>query len=93
LMVKPMHALIFLIFTLVLQTLDGYVIKPRLFGTSLGVSGLWILIAIMVFGGMFGVAGILLAIPAVAIIDLIYNSYLLPWLEKRRRKLDGDDRV
>lgn len=89
LMVKPSHALIFLIFTLVLQTLDGYVIKPKLFGDSLGVSGLWILIAIMVFGGMFGVVGILLAIPAVAIIDLIYHSYLLPWLERRRKAADG----
>ena len=44
LMVKPAHALIFIIFTLILQTLDGYVIKPRLFGNSLGVSGMWILI-------------------------------------------------
>ncbi len=86
LMVKPTYALIFLIFTLVLQTVDGYVLKPRLFGNSLGVSGLWILIGIVVGGNMFGVGGILLAIPAVAIIDFMYGNYLLPKLEKRRRE-------
>ena len=82
-MVKPMHALLFLIFTLVLQICDGYVIKPRLFGNSLGVSGLWILVGVIVGGNMFGVVGILLAIPGVAILDLIYGTYLLPWLERR----------
>jgi len=88
LMVKPMHALIFVIFTLLLQTLDGYVIKPKLFGNSMGVSGLWILVAILVFGSMFGVVGILLAIPIVGILDYTYDEYLLPYLE-RRQKADG----
>ena len=84
LMVKPGHALVFLIFTVVLQALDGYVIKPRLFGNTLGVSGLWILVGVIVGGNMFGVVGILLAIPAVAILDLIYRTYFIPWLEKKR---------
>ena len=84
LMVKPSHAFIFIIFTLVLQVVDGYVLKPRLFGNSLGVSGLWVLVGIVVGGNMFGVTGILLAIPVVAIIDLIYDVYFLPWLERRR---------
>ena len=92
LMVKPAHALIFLIFTLILQFCDGYIIKPRLFGDSLGVSGLWILVAIIAGGGMFGVAGILLAIPAMAIIDLLYGSYLLPWLESRHKNNEYADR-
>ena len=85
LMVNPLHALIFLIFTFVLQALDAYLIKPRLFGNSLGVSGLLILIAIVVGGNIFGVVGILLAIPGVAILDFIYREYLLPGLEARKR--------
>ena len=88
LMVKPMHALIFVIFTLLLQTLDGYVIKPKLFGNSMGVSGLWILVAILVFGSMFGVVGILLAIPIVGILDYTYDEYLLPYLERRQKTAD-----
>ena len=90
LLVNPLHALIFIIFTLVLQTLDGYVIKPKLFGNSLGVSGLLILIAIIVGGKMFGVVGILLAIPFAAIIDFVYKDYLLSTLEKKKDVTDKE---
>lgn len=83
LLVNPIHALIFLIFTMVLQFFDGYIIKPKLFGNSLGVSGLLILAAIIVCGNMFGIVGILLAIPLAAILDFIYEDWLLPTLEKR----------
>ena len=83
LIVNPVHVLMFVIFTLVLQLCDGYIIKPRLFGNSLGVSGLWILIGVIVGGNMFGVIGILLAVPCVAIMVLVYETYLLPGLEKR----------
>lgn len=90
LLVNPWHALMFLGFTCILQTLDGYVIKPKLFGNSLGVSGLLILIAIIVFGNIFGILGILLAIPLAAIIDFSYEEYLLPYLEARRAKADAE---
>lgn len=83
LMVNPIHALIFVVFTIVLQTCDGYIIKPRLFGNSLGVSGLWILIGVVVGGNMFGVLGILLAIPCVAILDFIYSQYIISYLERK----------
>jgi predicted PurR-regulated permease PerM len=87
-LVKPWYALAFLIFTVVLQTADANYIKPKLLGDSLGVSGLWILIGVIVGGRMFGVVGILLAIPAVAILDFTYREYFLPWLEKRRQVRD-----
>ncbi len=83
LLVEPRDAVIFLIFTAILQTIDGYVIKPKLFGDSLGVSSLWILVGIVAGGKMFGVIGILLAIPVVAIIDMLYHEFILPFLEKR----------
>ena len=85
-LVKPWYALAFLIFTLVLQGVDAYIIKPKLFGDSLGVSGLWILIGVIVGGNMFGIVGILLAIPGVAILDMLFRDYLMPWLEARRKK-------
>ena len=83
LLVQPVSALIFIIFTIVLQTLDGYIIKPKLFGNTLGVSGLWIMVGIIVGGRMLGVIGILLAIPVVAIIDYIYHI-VLEKLERRK---------
>lgn len=89
-LVNPWDALFFLIFTLVLQGLDAYVIKPKLFGDSLGVSGLWILVGVIVGGRMFGVIGILLAIPGVAILDLLYQDYFMPWLEKRRKEKEDE---
>jgi len=85
LMVNPFHALLFVVFTIILQTIDGYVIKPKLFGGTLGVSGLWILIVIIACGSIFGLVGILLAIPIAAIADYIYNDMLLPALENRNR--------
>ena len=84
LLVNPMHALYFVLFTVVLQFLDGYVIKPKLFGDKLGVSGLLILASVIVCGNIWGIMGILLAIPIAAILDFTFREALIPWLEKRR---------
>ncbi len=86
-LVNPWYALGFLIFTIALQTMDGYVIKPKLFGGQLGVPSIWILIALIVFGRMWGVIGILLAIPFAAIIDFVYQDVILVRLERRRNKI------
>lgn len=82
----PMQALIFLIFTVVIQVFDGYILKPKLFGGSLGVPAVWILITIIVGGKMFGVIGILLAIPFAAIFTFVYDERILPWLEERKQR-------
>ena len=84
--VNPWYALWFLVFTAVLQTLDGYIIKPKLFGNTLGVSSLWILISIIVLGRMFGIPGILLAIPFAAISDIVYKEVILYNLERRKEE-------
>ena len=86
LLVNPVYAAIFIALTVVLQIADGYIIKPRLFGNSLGVSGLLILIAIVVMGNAFGIGGILLAIPVAAICDFTYREGLLPYLQRRKEK-------
>lgn len=91
LLVKPLHALIFIIFTFILQFIDPYFIKPRLFGNTLGVSGLLIVVSVLVFGRMFGVTGILLSIPLAAILSFVYKDAILPALERRaaRRKAEA----
>ena len=86
LLVNPMQALMFLVFTLVLQFVDGYILKPKLFSNSLGVSGLLILISTIVLGNMFGILGILLSIPAAAVLSFAYNDYFVPWKEKRNNR-------
>jgi len=83
---NPLFAVIFLAITVVLQICDGYVIKPRLFGEQLGVSSVWILIALVVGGRLLGVAGILLAIPFAAIGDYVYHDYVLKNLEIQKNE-------
>ena len=82
-LVNPLHALWFIIFTIILQTIDGYVLKPKLFGGSLGVPGVWILISIIVGSRILGVTGILLAIPFAAIVDFIYHDLIFQGARKR----------
>ena len=86
LMTNPMHALYFLIFTIILQTIDGYYIKPRMFGDVLNVPGVIILISIIVFGRVFGIMGIFLAIPIAAIIVYIFDEFVMPMIKARNEK-------
>lgn len=90
---EPKHALVFLIFTLILQLFDGYILKPKMFGNTLGIPAVWILITIIVGGKMFGVIGILLAMPIAAIFTFLYEEEILPWLlsHKERRMEQQED--
>lgn len=91
LMVNPMYALIFLIFTLLLQTFDGYILKPRLFGGQLGLSSVMVLVFIILGGRMFGVLGVILSIPFAAIVSFVYQDYILARLERKRGIQDGEE--
>lgn len=77
LLVSPPHALAFLAFCGVLQFFDAYILKPKLFSSSLGVSGLTILIFTIVLGNMFGIPGVLLSIPTAAILSFLYRDYFM----------------
>lgn len=95
LLVNPWDALWFLIFTIILQIIDGYVFKPKFFGGTLGVSSLWILVVLIVGGRMFGVMGILFAVPFAAIMDFIYKDMIwqkieTKYQEKRKDRKQND---
>lgn len=64
--VEPLQALLFVIFLVVLQQLEGNLIYPRVVGSSIGLPGIWVLAAITVGGGVMGVAGMLLGVPLFA---------------------------
>ena len=85
-LVNPGYAICFLIFTLILQTVDGYILKPKLFGDSLGISSVLILVSIIILGRIFGVVGVLLSIPIAAIVDFMYRDLFLKPLEDRAEK-------
>ena len=82
----PMYALVFVIFTCVLQTIDGYVVKPHLFGDSMGLPSFISLISIIIGGKLFGPIGILISIPFTAVMAILYHESLLPWLRKRKQE-------
>lgn len=74
LIVDPVKAALFLLFILALQQIDGNVIKPRLFGNQVGLPSLWVLIAIVVGGRLFGIVGMLAGVPVVALIYSIVRE-------------------
>lgn len=76
LMESPLQALIFLIFILVLQQLEGNIIYPRVVGTSIGLPGLWVLASVTIGGGVLGVAGMLLGVPLAASVYRILRNDL-----------------
>jgi len=64
--VSPVKALLFLVFILVLQQLEGNLIYPRVVGSSMGLPGIWVLAAVTVGGGIMGVVGMLVGVPVTA---------------------------
>ncbi|MBQ8762778.1 MAG: AI-2E family transporter [Clostridia bacterium] len=66
LMESPMKALIFLVFIVVLQQLEGNLIYPKVVGSSIGLPGIWVLAAVTVGGGVMGIWGMLVGVPMAA---------------------------
>lgn len=65
---NPVHCLTFLIFDILLQQLDGNFLGPRILGNSTGLSGLWVMFSILLFGGLWGIGGMIVGVPLMAVI-------------------------
>ena len=72
--VDPFEALVFLIFIVVLQQLEGNLIYPRVVGSSMGLPGIWVLAAVTVGGGIMGITGMLIGVPLAAAIYRIVGE-------------------
>lgn len=83
LLVSPRQALYFVIFVLALQQLDGNVIGPKILGNTTGLSSLWVIIAILVGGGFFGVAGMFFGVPVCACLNSLINFFVDARLRKK----------
>lgn len=64
----PLNCLYFVIFILVLQQVDGNIIGPKILGSSTGLAGFWVIFSITLFGGLFGVFGMIIGVPIFAVI-------------------------
>lgn len=84
LLVNPLSALWFAVFILILQQLDGNVIGPFILGDYVGVSAFWIMISIVIGGGLFGFAGMLLGVPVFGTVYAIVRSVIDLRLQKKK---------
>ena len=71
LMIDPLRALWYILFVVVVQQVDGNIIAPKVIGGSVGLPPLWVLFAVTIGGGLFGVAGMILGTPVFAIIYIL----------------------
>lgn len=82
-LINPMQALYFTIICIVLQQIEGNILEPKIVGNSIGISGFWVLFAIMVFGGLFGFFGMIIGVPIFAIFYHFASFYLKKYLVKK----------
>lgn len=83
---KPMDAIIFAIMILVLQQFDGLVLGPRLLGQSTGLNPIWVIFAITVGGAYFGLIGMFIGVPVVAVFAYLLNKLIKYRLKNRNIK-------
>ena len=88
LMVDPMHALYFTILILIIQQFDGNILGPKLLGDSTGLSGFWVIFAITIFGGLFGVPGMVVGVPIFAVFYAGVRASVNKMLRKKELPTD-----
>ncbi|MCQ2561748.1 MAG: AI-2E family transporter [Clostridia bacterium] len=82
---SPAKALIFAIFVVVLQQVDGNIIGPKIIGNSTGLSSFWVLFAILVFGGLFGFVGMIIGVPVFAVIYDVVRKLVVKGYDRNMR--------
>ena len=90
LLVSPMKALYFVLFVLLLQQLDGNIIGPKILGDKTGLSSLWVIIAILVGGSFFGLAGMFFGVPVCACLYSAADFLVRVLLKKRGLPLETE---
>lgn len=91
LLVSPMKCLYFLIFILVLQQFDGNILGPKILGDSTGLPSFWVLFSILLFGGLFGFVGMIIAVPLFAVIYRLTAAYVSGALKKKNLSARTED--
>lgn len=83
LMISPVKCLYFLIFILILQQFDGNILGPKILGDSTGLPSFWVLFSILLFGGLLGFVGMIIGVPAFAVIYRLTSIYVSNNLKKK----------
>ena len=91
LMVNPIKCVYFIILIFILQQLDGNVIGPKILGESTGLSGFWVIFSITIFGGLWGVPGMIVGVPFWAVIYAMVRRVTNRHLKRRDLPIDTEE--
>lgn len=89
-MAEPIQCLYFIILVICLQQFDGNILGPKILGSSTGLSGFWVIFAITLFGGWFGLAGWLIGVPLFAVFYNGFKSYVNAKLAEKDLESDTE---
>ena len=90
-LVSPGKSLLFIIFIFVLQQIDGNIIGPKILGSKTGLSSFWVLFSLLIFGGLFGMVGMILGVPLFSILYSFINGVLKRRLKEKKLPEDSKD--
>ncbi len=86
----PLNCVYFAIFILILQQFDGNVLGPKILGDSTGLAGFWVIFSITLFGGLFGVMGMVVGVPVFAVFYAAIKSFVNTLLIKKNIPCETD---
>ncbi|MDO4287717.1 MAG: AI-2E family transporter [Eubacterium sp.] len=90
LVVNPLYCLFFVIFLVCLQQFEGNVIYPKVVGSSVGLSGLWVLIGMLLGGSLFGFTGMIVGIPCFAVFYSVFRTITNDRVAAKRKREEKD---
>ena len=90
---NPLKGLYFIIFIILLQAFDGNVLGPKILGGKTGIESCWVIFALLVGGGLFGVLGMLLGVPVFAVIYYFISMMINYRLEKKNMSTNSEDYI
>ena len=85
LMVSPIKAIIFIIFIIILQQLEGNLIYPKVVGKSVGLPSIWVMVAVTVGASIYGVLGMILSVPLCSILYSIIKTDVNLKIEEKNK--------
>ena len=90
LLASPVKCIVFLIAIIIIMQIDGNIIGPKILGESIGLGSFWILFSILVFGSLFGLVGMIVAVPVFAIIYRSVKKWSAKQLEKKQLQIETE---
>lgn len=84
LLAEPRKVIVFIILILIIQQIEGNIIEPRILGSSMGLAPVWIMIAVLIMGELFGIMGMVLGVPIFSVIYTLFGDFCRSRIAKRR---------